>query len=182
VSKFITHLKDVGGYTLSTVFAVTTRYSVDCDTRLRHNFMDLDAKISEPTKSPEEEEDRKKYFARITNEIFVPGMTKEVTSNPRDATHLTTVLHLKAENTVVEFDIGLDHQLDCVEVDKILSKVHEVYKQFGKLDQFVQNYPTKINCAHPLETLVDKLEAINKRFEKKWKQLTLFDIMMMLLI
>lgn len=46
------------------------------------------------------------------------------------------------------------------------SFVHDYLAQAGSLGEFIDNRPQRVRCVHPLVTLLEKLDAITRRFPR----------------
>ncbi|EFC40402.1 predicted protein [Naegleria gruberi] len=149
-----------GGSTLSKVFHISNRQSKDMDLKLipkKNNFMDLELKYH----MPQNKKEREKYFAAVFEHTkrLIPFVVVEKIKNELDTECETCVFLVKFESQVrnleggeIYIDIGLDEH-NCVVTRDVRSVIHQLNK-CPKIE---------IDCVHPLETLLEKMDAIVKR-------------------
>ncbi len=65
----------------------------------------------------------------------------------------------------VRFEIGRARVVPYV-VRPITSFVHEQMIKLGVIDEFVDNRPRAVRCVHPLVTLLEKLDALARRYSR----------------
>jgi hypothetical protein len=116
---------------------------------------------------------RKAYFEALANRLRIPG--ERVTPDPdaidrafRSATvrvvypgrHLSG-LHGMAP--FVRLEIGNARVTPFVPRD-LTSFVHDKLAALGQLGDYADNRPRGVRCVHPLVTLLEKLDALHRRF------------------
>ncbi len=68
-----------------------------------------------------------------------------------------------AMSRFVRFEVGRARVVPFVE-RSISSFVHDHLARIGMLGEFAENRPEAVRCAHPLVTLIEKLDALARRY------------------
>ena len=66
----------------------------------------------------------------------------------------------------VRFEIGRARVVPFVE-RQLTSYVHDVLAERGLLAEFIDNRPRSIRCVHPVVTLIEKLDALSRRYRRE---------------
>ncbi len=165
-----------GGTSLSKGFDLIERFSEDLDLRIEPGAIGGLAPItswkSEGTKAVRA---RREYFTTLATKIAVPGARVEVDETAIDDRWFSVQLrvsypgrHLAQLGPFVPFvrlELGNARVTPFVERD-MTSFVHEHLTRIGQLGGLTDNQPKAIRCVHPLVTLIEKLDAIERRHEK----------------
>lgn len=166
-----------GGTSLSKGFRLIERFSEDLDLKVEPGTVSALPKVSnwksEGTKATAE---RRAYFERLPALIPVPGARVTIDPNTVDKTWRGADLqviypgrHLadlgKAMSPFVRLEVGSARVTPFVLCD-LTSFIHERLAAQGELGlgAFEDNRPKAVRCVHPLVTLLEKLDALHRRF------------------
>lgn len=162
-----------GGTSLSKGFGLTQRFSEDLDLKLEHP--DLPPVESWKSEGKAAIVTRQAFFDRMLGLISIPGMEAAELAELRQRNHKGIVVAARYPllfedmpadmRPFIQLEIG-DARVNPSEERPITSWVHE--KLIG-LDQhwdYTDNRPSGIRCVNALVTLIEKFDAIAKRFER----------------
>jgi hypothetical protein len=159
-----------GGTSLSKGFDLIKRFSEDVDVKIEPGHTSL-AKMSRESwdKKPDT---RRRYFEQLADILKVPGADVELEPEPPadwkavglrvryPRSHSDTLLRpfvlIEAGNARVTPFVSR----------KLSSFVHDHLVSVSQINSFTDNRPTVVRCVHPLVTLLEKLEAMSKRFAR----------------
>ncbi len=165
-----------GGTSLSKGFGLIDRFSEDLDLKIERGRAQLPDPGNWKSDGTTAIHQRRAYFDALGGAIRVPGasVAREPPSPDRpDPTHREGKfrinypgLHL-AELTppmrpYVLLEVGNARVTPFVE-RAMTSFVHEYLAEIGQLSDFEDNRPHAVRCVHPLVTLLEKLDALQKR-------------------
>ncbi len=162
-----------GGTSLSKGFGLIDRFSEDLDLKIeggRAQLPDPGNWRSEGTRAIQE---RRAYFDALASAIRVPGAsvtTEAVSSDPaqRNANFRVEYpgFHLAQLPTpmrpYVLLEVGNARVAPSVEMG-MTSFVHDHLAEIGQLGAFTDNRPRNLRCVHPLVTLLEKIDALQRR-------------------
>jgi hypothetical protein len=164
-----------GGTSLSKGFGLIQRFSEDLDLKIEPgNVTALPAVASWRSESKKAIAERKAYFEALARLLTVPGATVELDLDSIDrkwrGANLRVLYpgrHLGDLQGVlspfVRLEVGSARVTPFVERD-LTSFVHEKLVAQDQLGFFADNRPMGVRCVHPLVTLLEKLDALHRRF------------------
>ena len=162
-----------GGTSLSKGFGLIQRFSEDLDLKLEHP----DVPRVENWKSEGQVATvaRRAFFDRIVGLLSPPGMEASELAELRQRHHKGLVVAARYPilfgdmpadmRPFVQLEIG-DARVNPFEERPITSWVHEKLIGLDQHSDYADNRPAAIRCINPLVTLIEKLDAIAKRFER----------------
>jgi hypothetical protein len=163
-----------GGTSLSKAFSLIERFSEDLDLKIEpggvaalptvHNWKREGAKAVAA---------RKAFFEKLADTVKVPGtrmqidrVTTEKAWRSANVQVLYPGKHVRSLTSVVRpfvlLEIGNARVAPFV-LRGTSSFVHDELEHLGQLKDFEHNRPTDLRCVHPLVTLIEKLDALQKR-------------------
>lgn len=163
-----------GGTSLSKGFNLIQRFSEDLDLKVEPGIVSALPPVSnwksEGTKATGE---RKLYFEKLAELLPVPGakvvLDQVLVDKAWRGANLQVLypgLHLADLGVMLPFvrlEIGSARVTPFVLRD-MTSFVHEKLAAAGQLISFIDNLPRAVRCVHPLVTLLEKLDALHRRF------------------
>lgn len=163
-----------GGTSLSKGFGLIERFSEDLDLKLARD--DLPAVESWTSESKGRIAQREAFFRALVEQLPVlthAGNTlDDVQLDPRWRSANIHVRYpgefsgelLEPNRGFVLLEVGHARVTPFVERD-LTSFVHDFLVAQSLFEDYDDNRPRRIRCVHPLVTLLEKLEAISRRFE-----------------
>ncbi|NTV73649.1 MAG: nucleotidyl transferase AbiEii/AbiGii toxin family protein [Holophaga sp.] len=163
-----------GGTSLSKGFGLIQRFSEDLDLKLEGGSRELPAVRNWKSKERGPQAARRAFFAAVAALPMVdlqlrmdPASLGERCTNAgievRYPGHHMTGLP-QAMRPFVLLEVGDARIRPFVECP-ISSWVHDHLHAQGIAEEFVSNRPASLRCIHPLVTLLEKLDAIGRRFQ-----------------
>jgi hypothetical protein len=164
-----------GGTSLSKGFGLIERFSEDLDLKLEAGTVNALPKVSnwksEGTKATAE---RRTYFEKLPDLIPVPGARVALDPDSVDKTWRGADIQVRypgrhfadlggAMAPFVRLEVGSARVTPFVSCN-LTSFAHEKLEAQGQLGAFDDNRPRGVRCVHPLVTLLEKLDAIHRRF------------------
>ncbi|MEO6096472.1 MAG: nucleotidyl transferase AbiEii/AbiGii toxin family protein [Fibrobacteria bacterium] len=164
-----------GGTSLSKGFNLIERFSEDLDLKIEPGMVGALPKVSnwksDGTKAVSE---RRTYFEKLSELISVPGARIALAPDSVDRAWrsadilvLYPGLHLaeldKAMSPFVRLEVGNARVIPFIPRN-LTSFVHEKLAEQNQLDNFIDNRPQGVRCVHPLVTLLEKIDALHRRF------------------
>ena len=155
-----------GGTSLSKGFRLIERFSEDLDLKIEPGRVtDLapirNWKNAAPTV-------RARYFTALANACQIPNARLEL-ETPEEAGQLRvyyegrhTAELVRPMKPYVLLEVGDARVVPFVLCD-LTSFVHEHLEASGQLKEFADNRPQRVRCVHPAVTLLEKLDALQKR-------------------
>ncbi len=164
-----------GGTSLSKGFGLIQRFSEDLDLKIEPGAVTALPKVSSwksgGTKAIAE---RRTYFEKLADLLPVPGAQVALDPDTTDKTwrganirvtypgrHLADVKGVMTPFVLLE--VGSARVTPFVACD-LTSFAHEKLEARGQLGAFDDNRPKDVRCVHPLVTLLEKLDALHRRF------------------
>ena len=120
---------------------------------------------------------RRAFHEALPNAFVIPGVKVDVDQKPQDK-------HARSINLIgrypgvlldqltatmspyVFFEIGRARVVPFVE-RRLTSFVHEFLERRGQLKDYTDNRPRAVRCVHPLVTLLEKLDALARRYARE---------------
>ena len=167
-----------GGTSLSKGFGIIERFSEDLDLMVERGRVDRLPEVGNWTSLNKGPVAQRQAFYRALPEAFViPAVPVERDATREDkygrgADYLgrypgVFVANLPgAVSPSVRFEVGRARVVPFVE-RPISSFVHDHLVQLGLLGDFTDNRPRAVRCAHPLVTLLEKLDALSRRYSRE---------------
>ncbi len=165
-----------GGTSLSKGFGIIERFSEDLDLRIDPGTVSgLKHAANWKSDGTTAVAERRAYFEALAAAIVVPDTKVELDDDAIEGDWFGMELrvtypgrHLGELGLLVPYvrlEIGVARVTPFVERD-LTSFVHEHLVKLGQLDDYDDNRPKAIRCVHPLVTLIEKLDAIQRRHGK----------------
>lgn len=166
-----------GGTSLSKGFGIIERFSEDLDLKIEPGRVaDIPKVTNWKSEGKKATSLRRDFFDALLGRIHVPGASAEKDPTLEDRSHRSAGIrifypghHLEALSSVfrpfVLLEIGSARVTPCVERD-MTSFVHRYLEQSRNLQDFEDNRPKSVRCVHPLVTLLEKLDALQRRVSR----------------
>jgi hypothetical protein len=163
-----------GGTSLSKGFGLIERFSEDLDLKLARD--DLPVVESWSSESKRRIAQREAFFRALVERLPVLTEAGNALGDVQlDLRWRSANIHVRypgefsseliePNRGFVLLEVGHARVTPFVERD-LTSFVHDFLEAQGLLDDFKDNRPRSVRCVHPLVTLLEKLEAISRRFE-----------------
>ncbi|AKU92614.1 nucleotidyl transferase AbiEii/AbiGii toxin family protein [Vulgatibacter incomptus] len=167
-----------GGTSLSKGFGLIERFSEDLDLKIEPGTVAALPTVSnwksEGTKATSE---RQAYFEQLSKSLVVPSCKVELDQETADKTwrganFLVLYPGLYSNelpgmiSSHVRLEVGSARVTPYVAQD-LTSWVHEKLVATGTLTAFDDNRAKSVRCVHPLVTLLEKLDALHRRFRNE---------------
>jgi hypothetical protein len=164
-----------GGTSLSKGFGLIERFSEDLDLKVEpgsvRNLPSVSSWKSEGTPATRE---RKAYFEKLPRLLPVVG-ADVMLDDAEDSTWRSANLRVAYAGRHLA-DLGVMKPYVLLEIGSarvtpfvlrdMSSFVHDHLVQERMVDQYEDNRPKAVRCVHPLVTLLEKLDALHRRFPK----------------
>jgi len=163
-----------GGTSLSKGFGLIQRFSEDLDLKLEGGKVDLPVVRNWKSKERGPLAERRAFFAAVAGLPLVdlqlrldPASLGERCTNAGiearyPGYHLTGLPQAMRPFVLLEVgDARVRPFVECF----VSSWVHDHLQVQGLAEEFEPNRPTRLRCIHPMVTLLEKLDAIGRRFE-----------------
>lgn len=164
-----------GGTSLSKGFGLLQRFSEDLDIKIEPGSVKGLAPVANWTGEGKPAVTlRKAYFEGLLEKIQVPGVAAAIGADLDDSWRAVGIQlrypgkhlsELKGLTPFVLLEVGDARVTPSVACD-VTSFVHEKLEATGQAEEFLDNRPKGLRCLHPLVTLLEKLDAITRRFPK----------------
>jgi hypothetical protein len=162
-----------GGTSLSKGFSLINRFSEDLDLKIEPGRVPLPLVSNWKGDGTKATNERRAYFEALPSLIRVPGTTAELDPNTADARWRSGNVRVRYParylgdladvlRPFVLLEVGNARVTPFVPRD-MSSFVHEYLATTGQLDHYDDNCPKGVRCVHPLVTLLEKLDALQKR-------------------
>ncbi len=162
-----------GGTSLSKGFGIIERFSEDLDLKIEPGTISaLPAVTDWVREGASVTEERRLYFDRLVDLLHVPGADASLAHEFVDRSwrnagirvvypgrHLASLGPLRP---FVLLEVGEARVTPFVARD-LSSFVHDYLVEAGQLDTFEDNRPRAVRLVHPLVTLIEKLDALQRR-------------------
>ena len=164
-----------GGTSLSKGFGLIEHFSEELDLKIEPGSVDALPSVSswksEGTKATAE---RRAFFVQLAKVLAVPGCTNELEQETIDKSWRGANLRVlypglfpgelpSAISGNVRLEVGSARVTPHVAQD-LTSWVHEKLLATNVLAEFGDNRAKSVRCVHPLVTLLEKLDALHRRF------------------
>ena len=164
-----------GGTSLSKGFRLIQRFSEDLDLMIQHGSVAALPEVASWTsanKGPVAK--RRGFYDALAGALVVPGVDVEqdfarIDKQARGADylgHYPGVLLDRlppAMSPFVRLEVGRARVVPCVE-RSLSSFVHDYLESHAMLGAYDDNRPGRVRCVHPLVTLLEKLDALARRY------------------
>lgn len=167
-----------GGTSLSKGYGVVQRFSEDLDLMVRHGTVSgLPAVRSWTSLNKGQVEARREFYRALLRPFVIPDVQLEIVPEGEDKQARGIILigrypgvMLKQLSSTMSpyvlFEIGRARVVPFVE-RPLTSFVHDFLERRGQLGEYIDNRPIAVRCVHPLVTLVEKLDALSRRFSRE---------------
>lgn len=163
-----------GGTSLSKGFSLINRFSEDLDLKIEPGTVALPMVSSWSKDGSKVTNERRAYFQALPSLVRVPGTSATLDLVNTDtkrwrsgnvqvsypARHLGDFADVLRPFILLE--VGNARVTPFVSRD-MTSFLHEKLESLGQLGTYVDNRPRSVRCVHPLVTLLEKLDALQKR-------------------
>lgn len=163
-----------GGTSLSKGFDLIQRFSEDLDLKVEPGRVEGLSPISnwkgEGSRATAE---RKAHFKKLQTVLSIPGAEVQLdhenvdrywrSANYRVVYPGKHLGDLGVMKRFVQLEVG-SARVTPFEPRDMTSFLHETLATSGQLDEFNDNRPRAVRCVHPLVTLLEKLDALHRRF------------------
>jgi len=163
-----------GGTSLSKGFGLIERFSEDLDLKIEPGKAGWLPRVSDwGREGAKATAARKAYFEALANRLRIPGARVALDPDAIDRAWRSATLrvtypgrHLAELHGMAPFvrlEIGSARVTPFVPRD-LTSFVHDKLAALGQLGGYADNRPRGVRCVHPLVTLLEKLDALRRRF------------------
>lgn len=167
-----------GGTSLSKGFGLIRRFSEDLDLMVQHGTvanLPPVANWTSTNKGPVAA--RRAFYDALAGEFTIPAVEIEV-DNTRHDKHARSIDLIgrypgvlldqlaPTMSPFVRFEIGRARVVPFVE-KPLTSFVHDALAQREQLEEYIDNRPRAVRCVHPLVTLIEKLDALSRRYGRE---------------
>lgn len=163
-----------GGTSLSKGFGLVERFSEDLDLKIEPGTADWLPCVSNwRSEGAKATAARKAYFEALGAKLRIPGAKVALDPDAIDRAYRSATLRvtypgrhladLRAMAPFVRLEVGSARVTPLVPRD-MTSFVHEKLAALGQIGDFADNRPRGVRCVHPLVTLLEKLDALHRRF------------------
>lgn len=166
-----------GGTSLSKGFGLIRRFSEDLDLQIEAGPQSALPRVGSWTGSRKGQVAvRRGFFEALAQLIKVPGAIVRLDPNSFGDDARSASFQVRYPGTLVGeihasmrpfvlLEVGQAQVKPFVE-RALSSFVHEWLEKRGQLHQYKENRPARVRCVHPLVTLVEKIEAIARRYPR----------------
>lgn len=167
-----------GGTSLSKAFGIIERFSEDLDLMIEPGRVSGMPQVKSWTSTKDRAVSERRAFYRALPEVFaIPTLAVEQDHAREDRYARGSDYIAKYPGVFVadlprsmspslRFEVGRARVVPYVECS-ITSFVHEQLERIGAMGDFIDNRPPAIKCVHPLVTLLEKLDAVAKRYSRE---------------
>ena len=166
-----------GGTCLSKGYGIISRFSEDLDLKIASG-----AAVGMPP-TPNWKGDsaahvatRRRWFATLAATLAVPGCSVAINDGYADERHRSAVIDVRypgayvvelgpAIRPWVRLEVGSARVTPSLD-RPVSSWLHDHAVSVGALDGLVDNRPPPVRCIHPLVTLLEKLDAMMRRWDR----------------
>ncbi|RKG94037.1 nucleotidyl transferase AbiEii/AbiGii toxin family protein [Corallococcus terminator] len=171
-----------GGTSLSKGFSLIQRFSEDLDLKLEAGAVDLPAVTDWLRTGTGATHARRAYFEALASRIHVPGARVELDADGAERYWRSANVRIvyPAQNLgalegvlrpFVLLEVGSARVTPFVPRD-MTSFVHDELEAQQQLADFKDNRPRAVRCVHPMVTLMEKLDALQKRLRRNQEPAT----------
>ena len=167
-----------GGTSLSKGFGIIERFSEDLDLMIdRGGVTTLPVVTSWASTHKGPTAQRRAFYEGLRDAFAIPGVSVELDLQRQDKVARAAdyigrypgafVTGLpSAMSPFVRFEVGRARVVPFA-VMPLTSFVHDHLARLGMSDDFVDNRPRSVRCVHPVVTLLEKLDALSRRYNRE---------------
>lgn len=167
-----------GGTSLSKGYGVIQRFSEDLDLMVQHGSVaDLPAVTNWTSVNKGPIAARRAFYEALPGAFAIPGVKVELDERTQDKYARGINLIGRYPGLMLDdiaptmspyvlFEIGRARVVPFVE-KPLTSFVHDFLERRGQLDAYTDNRPRTVRCVHPLVTLLEKLDALSRRYGRE---------------
>ncbi|MBZ0274168.1 nucleotidyl transferase AbiEii/AbiGii toxin family protein [bacterium] len=165
-----------GGTSLSKAYHLIERFSEDVDLRMEPGRAGVPPVPSWKSTNPGRIAARRGFYEALENVMAVPDASVALMPDSIDKDARGAVYHVEYPgqfqrdlgdlSPYVMLEVGAARVTPFVRCT-ISSFVHDELMRLGQLDDFIDNRPVDVRCVHPLVTLIEKLDAVSRRFRRE---------------
>lgn len=167
-----------GGTSLSKGYGIIERFSEDLDLMVQHGSvggLPAVANWTSTNKGPVAA--RRAFYEALPNAFVIPGVKVEVDQKPQDkyARSINLIGRYpgvlldqltEAMSPYVFFEVGRARVVPFVE-RPLTSFVHDFLERRRQIKDYTDNRPHAARCVHPLVTLLEKFDALSRRYARE---------------
>mgnify|MGYP002619570175 CR=1 FL=1 len=167
-----------GGTSLSKGFGIIERFSEDLDLMIERGGVTSLHEVTNwasTNKGPTAQ--RHAFYEGLPAAFAIPGVSVEFDAQRQDkyaraadyigrypGAHLMGLP--SAISPFVRFEVGRARVVPFAPMP-LTSFVHDHLAQLGMTDDYVDNRPRTVRCVHPIVTLLEKLDALSRRYNRQ---------------
>ena len=167
-----------GGTSLSKGFGIIQRFSEDLDLMVQHGSVaGLPAVSSWTSANKGPIAARRAFYEALPGAFVIPAVKVEIDEKAQDKYARGINLVGRYPGKLLEqlsptmtpyvfFEIGRARVVPFVE-KPLTSFVHDWLERRDRLDEYTDNRPRAVRCVHPLVTLLEKLDALSRRYARE---------------
>lgn len=164
-----------GGTSLSKGFGLIERFSEDLDLMIEHGTVEhLPSVLNWTSTNKGPVAKRRAFYDALASAFVIPSVdvtldTTRYDKHARAADYIARYPGRLVEalpsvmSPFVRFEVGRARVVPFVEVP-LSSFVHDYLEGKHMMDEYLDNRPTAVRCVHPLVTLLEKLDAMSRRY------------------
>lgn len=166
-----------GGTSLSKGFGLIERFSEDLDLMIERGGEDTLPEVTNwasANKGPTAQ--RRAFYNALPCALVIPGISVSPDGQRQDkdarsaeyigrypGVHLTGLP--SAMSPFVRFEVGRARVVPFA-LMPITSFVHDHLTRLGLMGDYIDNRPRAVRCVHPVVTLIEKLDALSRRYNR----------------
>lgn len=166
-----------GGTSLSKGFGLIQRFSEDLDLMVRHGSVaGLPQVASWTSRNAGPVAQREAFYTALAGAFVIPGVRIEIDKSRRDehahgADYVGRYPGVLSEQLApamspfVRLEVGRARVVPFVEMH-LSSFLHDALARRGALVEFIDNRAAALRCVHPLVTLLEKIDAMARRYAR----------------
>lgn len=167
-----------GGTSLSKGFGIIERFSEDLDLMIERGGVTTLPDVTNwasTNKGPTAQ--RRAFYEGLPAAFAIPGVSVELDLQRQDkyaraadyigrypGAHVTGLP--SAMSPFVRFEVGRARVVPFA-LMPLTSFVHDHLARLGMSDDYVDNQPRAVRCVHPVVTLLEKLDALSRRYNRE---------------
>lgn len=167
-----------GGTSLSKGFGIIERFSEDLDLMIERGGVTTLPEVTSwasAHKGPAAQ--RRAFYDALPGALAIPGVSVELDAQRQDkyaraadyigrypGAHVTGLP--SAMSPFVRFEVGRARVVPFA-LTPLTSFVHDHLARLGMSDNYVDNRPRAVRCVHPVVTLLEKLDALSRRYNRE---------------
>jgi hypothetical protein len=166
-----------GGTSLSKGFGIIERFSEDLDLMIeRGGVATLPEVTNWASTNMGPTAQRRAFYDALPAALAIPGVSVELDAQRQDkyaraadyigrypGAHATGMP--SAMSPFVRFEVGRARVVPFA-VMPLTSFVHDHLARLGMSNEYVDNRPVAVRCVHPVVTLLEKLDALSRRYNR----------------